>query len=230
MSLLTYLFFLLLSHAIALQSFWPQVQDAKPFSIMLDPAGDARSTGRIIDDGYERGVTLQCAETLKKQLEDRYGKQVRVVLTRFPGETLDPLQNANFANRLDVDIYVSIHFFQQSEQSSTLYMYYFLYNPITDIWSKVHRLSCVPYDQAHVMNINKTTLWTESFKNILKQDNYKKLFELKGPYGLPFKPLIGVRAPAIAFEIGLKNKLDWNRYTEPIMQCLSHLIQTSQAV
>ena len=70
----------------------------KPFSIMLDPAGDAQTTGRIIDDNYERGVTLQLCEDIKKQLEAEQPKNTRIVLTRFPGETIDPLQNANFAN------------------------------------------------------------------------------------------------------------------------------------
>ena len=39
-----------------------------PFTIMIDPAGDAKHTGRLIQDTLERGISLQCAEELKKNL------------------------------------------------------------------------------------------------------------------------------------------------------------------
>ena len=71
---------------------------------MLDPAGDAQYPGRIIDDSFERGITLQCVEELQRAITRQF-PHVRVVLTRFPGETCQPLQNAHFANRLDVDLY-----------------------------------------------------------------------------------------------------------------------------
>ena len=35
---------------------------------MIDPSGDAKHTGRVIQDTFERGITLQCAEALKKEL------------------------------------------------------------------------------------------------------------------------------------------------------------------
>ena len=79
------------------------------FSIMLDPAGDAKHTGRQIDDNLERGISLQFTEKLKQTLEKQH-PEIHVVLSRFPGETIYHLQNANFANRLEVDFYLSIHF------------------------------------------------------------------------------------------------------------------------
>ncbi len=228
---LRYLLLIIIMFVPEVTAFWPFTQaPSKPFSIMLDPAGDARTPGRIIEDikeqgGYERGVTLLLAEEIKKRLEETLGKKVRVVLTRFPGETLDPLQNANFANRLDVDAYISIHFFHQKEDTPLIYLYHFVYNPITDMWAKVHRLSFYPYDQAHLAHISKTGVWIEQCKNILRNDTYKKSFDVKGPYGIPFKPLIGVKAPAIAFEIGLKNKSDWTNYVAPLTECLNNLVQ-----
>src|SRR5579872_1728748 len=70
-----------------------------PFTIMLDPAGDAQYPGRIIDDCFERGITLQLAEQLSTVIAQRF-PSIRVVITRQPGETRQPLQHANFANRL----------------------------------------------------------------------------------------------------------------------------------
>lgn len=41
-------------------------QRTRTYTIMLNPAGDARHTGRRIDDTFERSVTLQYVEKLKK--------------------------------------------------------------------------------------------------------------------------------------------------------------------
>src|SRR3972149_4092399 len=79
----------------------------RPFTIMIDPAGDAKRAGRMLEDNFERGITLSCANCLKHDLEKKY-TNVRVILSRFPGETLESMQNANFANRLQVDFYISI--------------------------------------------------------------------------------------------------------------------------
>src|SRR3990172_8684717 len=85
----------------------PHVAQPRAFTIMLDPAGDAKNPGRKLDDSFERGITLQFSETLKQKLESLF-PSIRVVLTRLPGETVQLLQNANFANRLDVNFYLSI--------------------------------------------------------------------------------------------------------------------------
>ena len=41
------------------------------FTIMIDPAGDAKNTGRQIDDTLERAVTLQFAQKLKSEIENK---------------------------------------------------------------------------------------------------------------------------------------------------------------
>ena len=43
---------------------------------------------------------------------------------------------------------------------------------------------------------------------------------IKGVYKIPFKPLIGIKAPAIGLEIGLKNRSDWHQYLEPLAENL----------
>jgi hypothetical protein len=218
------LFLLLFSFTLPLHAIWPFTRAQRPFSIMLDPAGDAKNTGRVIEDSFERGITLQFAEQLKKVLEELY-PGIRIVLTRFPGETIERLQNANFANRLDVDLYVSIHFYHEKSSKPNLYLYHFLYNPITDFWSKPRALSFYPYDQAHLYSLNKTVLWGEQIKTFLKADAFRNLFEVKGLYGVPLRPLIGIKAPALAIEAGIKNKGYWRTYVEPIAQSLIHLIR-----
>lgn len=192
------------------------------FSIMLDPAGDAQHTGRQIDDSLERGITLQFAEQLKKLLEEMY-PQVRVILTRFPGETIHPLQNANFANRLDIDCYVSLHFYQETQTKPRLFVYRFSYGD--DFVTKLPDVSFCPYDQAHQINSGITKTWCSSITQVLTLDDHKQLFDFYGVVELPFKPLIGIKAPAFAFEAGLQDKNDGKRYLKAMALSLGSIIK-----
>ena len=193
----------------------------KVFTIMLEPAGDAKHTGRAIDDCFERGITLQFTEKLKKLLETEYAN-IRVILSRFAGESLEPLQNANFANRLDVDLYLSFHFFEEKEEKPILYLYHFVYNKITDYWSQNNTLQFILYDQAHHKNLTLTKKYAKHVHETLQ--SFKKQFEVKAPIGFPFKPLIGIQAPALAIEVSLKSKDDWQRYLSPIVQSLKAIL------
>ncbi len=216
---LLYTYLLIVS--LALFSQRGIINQSHVFSLMLDPAGDAKHTGRRLEDSFERGITLQCTEQLKKVLEKRH-PNMRVVLTRFPGESLQPLQNANFANRLDVDFYLSIHFFQEKNIKPQLFLYHFSYND--DFITKVFDLCFYRYDQAHLFNMPTIKLWGNTIKNVLEKELYKKQFDVHSVFKLPFKPLIGIKAPAIALEAGLKYKDDWYIYIEPIADSISAII------
>lgn len=195
------------------------------FTIMLDPAGDAKHAGRVIEDSFERGITLQFAEKLKKLLEAS-DTSLRVILTRFPGESLEPLQNANFANRLGVDYYLSIHFYYEKEIKPQLFLYYFVNNP-PDRWRKsTSELFFEPYDKAHVAHGATTQNCAEMMKNVLSRAEYSSLFEVKGLWGIPFKPLVGVVCPVtLGFEASLKTKDQWNMYLDPLLQSLLQSIK-----
>jgi N-acetylmuramoyl-L-alanine amidase len=184
---------------------------------MLDPAGDARTPGRTIGDNFERGITAQFAQALKEVLE-QMGYNLRIVLTRVPNETIAPLQNANFSNRLNADLFVSLHCYQEKGQRPSLYLYYIQYHPITDMWHKPEQLAFYPYDQAHLLHLSRSATLADSIKKSLITS--KKL-DCKGPFGIPFKPLVGVKAPAIALEIGLKDKDDWQSMVPSIAQAIT---------
>ena len=78
---------------------------------------------------------MHTAAELKKQLEAKV-EGLRVVLTRYSGETVDALQNATFANRLNVNLYVSLGFYETKQKIPKLYLYHLVYNPATDFWIK----------------------------------------------------------------------------------------------
>jgi len=192
-----------------------------PCTIMIDPAGDAHSTGRQLDDAFERGITLQCAERLKAVLEEQ-NNNINVIITRQPGETLVPLQNANFANRMDADLFLTIHFYQETATKPRLYLYHFSYGD--EAVAKMQDLAFYSYDQAYLA-CPQTTRHT--INTIFGQLNrYKKQFDCKGPYKLPLKSLIGIKAPAIVIEAGLKQKDDWLQLVDPLVVCLAEVIKT----
>lgn len=193
-----------------------------PMTIMIDPAGNAQHTGRKIDDCFERGITLQCAQHLQRKLEKQY-PGLRIVLTRSAGEVIQPLQSANFANRLNVDLYLSIHFYQEKKSKPKLYIYHFSYG--NDFISRTIDLSFYPYEQAYIFNKDKTAAWAHQIQQTLTNESFTALCDIKGPYALPFKPLIGIKSPAIAIEIGLKKATDWQNYIEPIMESLEPIIE-----
>ena len=190
------------------------------FLIMLAPAGDAKHIGRKIGDNFERGITLQYAEQLKKIVEEKC-PSVAVIISRFPGDIISPLQNASFANRLQVDLFISIHFYQTTETKPKLHLYQFSYND--DFITPIAGLSFYHYDQAHLFNKKQTNTWATGIKQMCEEDQYQKLFIVQDICKLPFKPLIGVTAPAIGIEIGLKNAPDWQQYLAPIAQSIHKL-------
>lgn len=210
-------FFILLCSVICISISWTK----KPITIMINPAGDAKHTGRNIDSYFERGITLQYFEQCKKDLERAYPR-VHVVSTRVAGETVQELQNANFANRLQVDLFLSIHFYQEKKVKSDIFLYYFSYGD--DFITKKYDLQFWPYDKAHLIHFDITHQWIHTMKEHLTHKQYQHMFCVQGPFKLPFAPLIGITAPAIGIEIGLKNKNDWLCYVDPIVASLAPII------
>jgi N-acetylmuramoyl-L-alanine amidase len=194
--------------------------------IMIDPAGDAQNAGRKIDDNFERSLTLQYAEHLKKIVEEEFPR-VRVILTRESGQVIVPLQNANFANRLDVALYLSINFYQETETKPRLYLYNFSYSD--DFIIKKEDLSFCAYDQAYLYNYRTTREYGNLMHDILDSSNYKNIFECKKCSKLPFKPLIGIKSPALAIEAGLMEKDSWNSYINPLIESLRPIIEKLQS-
>jgi len=217
-----FLFLCVLTSFFASAKEVKKVQESpKTFTVMLDPAGDAQNTGRQIDDYLERGITLQFCQKLKKELEQEFDN-IRVVLTRFPGESIAHLQNANFANRLDVDFYLSIHFYKEKSVKPRVYIFTFAYQD--DFITHKPDLYFYPYDKLHLINRGKTKKCVELIKNVFLSDEYTKFFDLKHILGLPFKPLIAVTAPAVGVEIGLKKRDDWRGYCRVFVDCIGSVV------
>lgn len=210
----------LVAHFIFLLFFLPM--SLFSFSIMLDPAGDAVHTGRCIDNSFERGLTLQYAQQLKTCLE-KIIPGIRVIITRAPGETVAELQNAHFANRMDVDLFLSIHFFKETEVVPRLYVYTYAHYDDAEV-QKNNVLSFWHYDKIHLHQAEQTKQWADFFTKTLQQGCYNKLFICSYCYAFPFKPLVGIKASALSIEIGLKNKNDLNSYLGPVCSAIYAIV------
>lgn len=184
--------------------------------VVIDPAGDARRTGRRIGDSFERGLTLQCAEKIKEIIEER-ASYIKLIITRMPGDHVYDLQNATLANRI-ADCFINLNFYYTQETKPTIFLYQFSYG--NDFAACQQGLALYSYDQAYRINKNATDRMCLLCKHELSQQKYHSLFTVAGPYSLPIKPLIGVIAPTISCEIGLKSKELWHYCSEPLAQAI----------
>ena len=194
------------------------------FTIMLDPAYEAKNMGRSLYNNFERGATLQFAQELKKQITCQY-PHVTVVLSRTAGESLEKLQSASFANRLNVNLVLHINFYKEAKVKPQIFLYYFK-NQSYFSHNRPGQLYFYPYHQAFTFNFDRTTQWVGYMQKHLQQINFKHYFECKNAIALPFRPLVGITAPAIGIEIGIK-KNGWDAFLEPIVNSLAEIVYAS---
>jgi N-acetylmuramoyl-L-alanine amidase len=209
----TMIYLLLCTHSFMNSYDGFEFRQEKKYVIMLDPAGDENYTGRVIENTFERGLTLQCVQALKQELEQKF-PSCTVMVTRTPGQTGSHLQHATLANRMATDLYVSINFFQETGVKPSIFMYQFSYND--DQLPLTQGLAFYPFDQAHRIHAPQTRAFIGILTATLSPDTYKKIYEVKGVFKMPFAPLIGIIAPAIGLEVGLIHASDWQKLIEPL--------------
>lgn len=190
------------------------------FTVMIDPAGDAKDPGRVIDDTYERSLTMQLAEELKSILE-KNNRGLKVIFTRRPGEALEALQNVSFSNRLSVNLYIRLSFFEQPSGKPSLYIYSLIYDPAIDFIQKsASDLALLSYDQAYKVSLSHTKEYAQK----LSEACNPKKFTCYGHLAIPYKPLIGIMAPSIGIEIGITRKNQWKQLVAPLATALQKSI------
>lgn len=189
------------------------------FTIMIDPAGDARHAGRAIGDSFERSLTLQCAEKIKHEIEANY-PSIFVVITRLSGEAVQPLQNANFANRLGVDLYVSLNFYQECRPQADLSLLVFSEGDDVLGFKRTDPLSFVSLDQAHKQSMQKSLGYANLVNSSFAKSEHKLSLVIHDVLKCPFKPLLGIMAPAIGIELGLRQKNDWMGHVPALIDAL----------
>ncbi len=184
------------------------------YTIMLDPAGDARHTGRIIGTSFERALTFQIAQALQQTLQKTFPSTV--IITRSPGETVHQRQSANFANRLPIDLYISLHCYHAPQEKHTIALY-LLSRSTLSIPSSAP-ISMMPFDHAHWQSFDTTKKYGALMHNTLQ--TYAHQFQLPPVITLPFAPLLGIQAPAIGIEINCVSPDNVTLYVEPLAKTI----------
>jgi N-acetylmuramoyl-L-alanine amidase len=189
---------------------------------MIDPIGDAKYTGREIEDTFERVLTLQCAQKLKEIIHYNFS-HAQVIITRAAGETVTTKQNASFANRMNVDLYLAISFYYQTSIPNNVAIYYYRQNAM-DQYHKYDPFHFYHITQAHLINNSLSMNIAKMFLQMFQDTNINSYFLPLGSFGIPCMPLFGVTSPAIYIEAGLKNKNDWHHLITPIIATIKVLI------
>jgi N-acetylmuramoyl-L-alanine amidase len=201
-------------------------EPVKKLTLIIDP-GDHNYSGRTIEDQYERSIASMCAQQIKQILENHM-PQLQVIITRNSGESdeLENNQHISFANRTNPDLYISLHFYYTPEEQSTVWLYYLLYNPITDCWHKKNNtLNFYTYSIAHCPVIDQTKKIGVHMLEVLQKQENKNHIIYPGLYGIPFKPLAGLTSCALACEVGLSKKNSWKSLVDPLAQAIERALE-----
>lgn len=178
--------------------------------------------GRTIDDAFERALLVEAAEELKKELCAALPDST-VIIPRIPTE-YDPLFHTLYTNKSDVTLVISLHFYKHNEQLPRSTIYYYLYNNTTDFWQhKKSPLALELYNYAYHISLQESYAWAMNLHNELT--NMVGSFIDSSIIGMPYKPLKGIIKPAIALEIGIKNKSEIVKVIKPVAAAFIKLMQ-----
>lgn len=185
-----------------LQAAWPFniFQNKKPFTVVIEASGDAFSSGRTICNNFENALNFTIAQNSKEMI-NAHLVNTQLFINRTPSEIIAPLQNAQFANKLNADLYISIHCYQHAQNRPHITLYQYSYKE--PVILKKGNLGFYRFDQIYLLNEPQTTIWAQEFKKILSEQNH---IDILGVYKLPFKPLMGIEASAIALEVGMSSE------------------------
>lgn len=192
--------------------------------IILDPAGDAKQTGRSIGETFERAITYRCAQELQQELHALCPSYV-IELTREAGQEIKPLQNASFSNKLNPTLYVNICACAQHKDRAkpNITIYHLSLNDA--FITRSHDLAFIPVDEAHRTHQNDSATYAKELFSQL--DRYQTLFSAQGTYALPLQSLIGIQAPALCLELGLIESQDWKLLIKPLAASIAAILQFS---
>jgi hypothetical protein len=101
-------------------------------------------------------------------------------------------------------------------------LYYFSYGDT--FITRQFDLALYPAHEAHLFNASITKAWAQQCTAFMHTAFAEKI-AMRGPYALPLRPLLGVMAPALSIEMGIKRPDDWQLFVEPLVTMIQQLVQ-----
>lgn len=178
--------------------------------IILDPAGDAKDTGRQLLTCYERSITLQLCEGLKKFLLEQRPAYT-VTITRTAGETRSQEQRAQIANQLYADLFMHISCFDDAAIKPHLMIYYMM--PTTTLPWSTNPYQLIPaYKAQDLVSARIEKMVKSLYQNLLQQ----KYYTVSEPLPIADARLASIMIPACTIEFGITSTIPWTPLIEQI--------------
>lgn len=209
----------------------------RKFRIIVDAGHGGEDVGAIGPKGtYEKEVTLQISKKLVKQLEKN--KDFEVYMTRQNDRTLKLSDRTHFANKMDGDLFVSVHANASHKRDASGISTYFLHNADDQESLRVamrengelampKNQPQAPVSEEYYLEVMKASM-VKNFHTVLSTDlakrvqeslvseikpKYKKVVNL-GVKSARFFVLTGAKMPAILVETSfISNKEEEKRLT-----------------
>ena len=189
----------------------------------IDPATLSPNSTVVLNPGI--GQDEICSKeiyewslTLKHELQKKF-PQLHIVLSRGMYEKINQKQIASACNHINPDLFISLHISKNFQTTISIYSY--LQNPTTDYWNtEKNSLTLIPTDKSHSSYTKVSRHLTETLTSLLK-----KQYPHAAWYGIPFRPLHGIHAPAFAIELSVTRPNEWRSYTPSLIKNLSSLIE-----
>jgi hypothetical protein len=225
------LFLILLLICTNSRAFWqnffeePVLIKPKPtYGATLFFAADGCSTqpGRKIKNNFEYTLSHQCVHALRHELSTLF-PSLRIEVSHQSNEMLEPLQLANISNGVPSDLLVMIQFYYEPGKAQ-IHIWRCSYGQ--EFVSRRWDLSWCPIDQAYLINKTKTESWATQLYNGLNAQNYNSWFTVHSPHKVPLRPMLGIIAPALLIEIGIKDDAEWANFVQPLTDSLQPIIKT----
>lgn len=212
--------------------------------IVIDPGHGGKDPGTIYGKLYEKDIVLKLAKKIEK-LSKNY-KNIEVKLTRNKDVFLALEERAMIANKMEGDLFISLHANSYSDKTVGGMEIYHLDNTRDDYASKLARvenrisentslLETILVDMDISYYVGDSLDYAKEIGNGLKKDLKKYGVKLRGyDKGALFYVLVGARMPSLLFEIGyVTNKTDRellqkDEYLESIAKSLLDSIAASK--
>lgn len=218
------------------------VKEKKSFVLVLDPGHGGKDPGAINKKVFEKDIVLKLAKIIEKKAKKEF-KDIRVVLTRDKDIFLPLEERAAIANKLDGDLFVSLHANSYAGKKAEGIEIYHLDNrrdTYTDKLAMVENkltnenslLNTILVDMTMSFYINDSMKFAETVGKKLELDIQPFDMSLRGyRKGALFYVLVGARMPSLLIEVGfLTNKeerklLQNEKYLETIADSMLNSIE-----
>ena len=188
--------------AMSFSFFSPKVP--QPCTIVLYPAAPATS------------AATQIALQLKSKLES-YQRVLQVVIA--------PNAAAQTANQLGAQLFISLTVSATAQTPAAWHWYYYTRQRFCPQLTP-QRLAFYPAHELYRFHCDQTSNWAHKLSAYLAQTPYQTQFVSHPPLGLPYRPLLGVNAPAIGLELHLPDTpLALENYVDPLSESIYQCVQ-----